>query len=84
MGQIRTALGDEARVGSTESPGRRKLLAWWEGYDLPQEKHEAKPEPAVEPTATNTGKSPLTGSHLPIRQAALVGDSHSGGRKAVG
>jgi ubiquinone/menaquinone biosynthesis C-methylase UbiE len=43
-------------------PWKKKLLAWWEGYDLPKEKAEAhEPEPAVAAEAPAGNKPVLTG-----------------------
>src|SRR3954447_19600443 len=46
---------------ATGKPWKKKLLAWWEGYDLPEEKKESQPQPAVEAAAPAGAKPALTG-----------------------
>lgn len=43
---------------ATGKPWKKRLLAWWEGYDLPEDKADAAPEPAAAAPAAPAAPRP--------------------------
>lgn len=47
-----------SEASATGKPWKKRLLAWWEGYDLPESKADAAPEPAAAAPAAPAAPKP--------------------------